>query len=106
MQIFNSGFFWFVEGALVVLMLLAVRAWAVDRSIRTTWWKWLALVVWMLFAGFTFAFIGTSLGENEPTAAFRGGLLFGVVLILSGVGLWRLWLMRNRSDEMENVAES
>jgi hypothetical protein len=80
MQIFNSGFFWLIEGILVCVMVLGVRAWALDRSIQLTWWKWLALGAWMLLAGLTIAFIGTSLGENEPTAAVRGGLLFGIVV--------------------------
>lgn len=106
MQIFNSGFFWFVEGILVCVMVLGVRAWALDRSIHLTWWKWLALGVWMLFAGFTIAFIGTSFGENEPTAAVRGGLLFGIVVIIAAVGLWRLWLRSGASGTKEPGEET
>jgi hypothetical protein len=93
MQIFNSGFFWFVEGILFCVMVLGVRAWARDRALPQSWWKWLAFGLWVSFAGFTIAFVGTSFGEGEPTAAVRGGILFGGVVILSGVGLWRLWMI-------------
>ena len=33
MQIFNSGFFWFVEGILFVVMILAFRAFMRERGI-------------------------------------------------------------------------
>ena len=33
MQIFNSGFFWFVEGILSCVVVLGIRAWSLDRSI-------------------------------------------------------------------------
>jgi hypothetical protein len=93
MQIFNSGFFWFAEGILFCLVLIGFRAWALGRGIPLPAWKWVALLVWLLIAGFTIAFIGTSLGENEPTAAVRGGLLFGLITVIAGVGLWRLLLI-------------
>ena len=89
MQIFNSGFFWFVEGILFVVAVLGFRAWARDRGIRLTPTRWALVLMWAFLAGFCIAFVGTSFGEGEPTAAARGGLLFGLVAILSGVGLWR-----------------
>ena len=93
MQIFNSGFFWFAEGILVCIVALGIRAWALDRSIPMPWWKWVAVSVWALFTGFAIAFVGTSLGEGEPTAAVQGGIMFGIVAVLSGVGVWRLWMI-------------
>ena len=90
MEFFTSSFFWFMEGILFCIFLLAVGAWVGERSIPMPWWKWLALVVWIFFSGFTIAFIGTSLGENEPGAALKGGILFGLISVISGVGLWRL----------------
>ena len=105
MQIFNSGFFWFVEGILSCVMVLGLRAVARDRSIPLTWWKWLAFGIWVLLAGFTIAFVGTSFGEGEPTAAIRGGLMFGFVVIISAVVLWRLWMIGAPHRTAENVAE-
>jgi hypothetical protein len=93
MQIFNSGLFWFVEGVLCCVTLLGLKAWAQDRSIPTPWWKWVVLVLWVSLAGFTIAFVGTSFGEGESTAAIRGGMLFGILAVLSGVGAWRLWMI-------------
>ncbi len=89
MAFFTSGTFWFVEGILFVVVLLAFRAWMQDRGIVMTGWKWSAFVVWVFLAGAVIAFVGTSLGENEPAAALRGGILFGVVVTIAGAGLWR-----------------
>ena len=93
MQIFNSGVFWFFEGVLFCVMLVGFKYWAEDRAIPTPWWKWAAVLLWVLLAGFTIAFVGTSLGEGEPTAAVRGGLLFGFLSVLSGVAVWRVLLI-------------
>ena len=106
MQVFNSGLFWFVEGVLFCVMVLALRAWARDRTIPLTWWKWLVFAVWVLLAGFTIAFVGTSLGEGEPTAAMRGGLLFGLVSAIVGVAVWRVWLIGVTIDGKAQVADS
>ena len=93
MQIFNSGLFWFVEGILFCVMVLALRSWARERGIPFRWWKWLSFGSWVLLTGFTLAFVGTSLGEGEPTAAIRGGLLFGLVSVIAGVAVWRIWMI-------------
>lgn len=91
MQIFDSGFFWFVEGVLFVLVILGSRAWARDRGLSTPLWKWILFVLWLALAGFTVAFVGTSFGEGEPVAAVRGGLLFGLLTVIAGAGLWRVF---------------
>jgi hypothetical protein len=103
MQIFNSGFFWFVEGILVVIMVLGLRAWAEDRGIPMPPWKWVLFFLWILVVGFTVAFVGTSFGEGEPTAATRGGLLFGLISIISGVAVWRL-LVRGADSDVGSAA--
>ena len=92
MQIFNSGLFWFVEGILFVVVVLAVKAWARDRSLPLPAWKWILFLTWVALAGFTIAFVGTSFGEGEPVAATRGGLLFGLISIIAGFGVWRVLL--------------
>lgn len=93
MQLFNSGWFWFVEGILLVIAVMGFRAWAQDRGVRLSPVRWMLVLLWAGLAGFCFAFVGTSFGEGEPTAATRGGLLFGLVTILSGVGLWRFLMV-------------
>ncbi len=92
MQIFNSGLFWFIEGILFVFVVLGMGAWARDRGLRVPVWKWGLFMIWLLLAGFTIAFVGTSFGEGESVAGTRGGLLFGAITIIAGVGLWRVLL--------------
>lgn len=106
MQIFNSAGFWFVEGILFCVMLLGLNAWARDRSVQMHWWKWAAFVVWVLFAGFTIAFVGTSFGENEASAAVRGGIFFGIVAVLSGVGVWRIVIIGTKSSDQGTITEA
>ena len=66
----------------------------------------MAFVVWLLLFGFTFAFIGTSLGENEQNAAVKGGILFGVIVVISGFGLWRLVKIGSGSGEKRDPART
>ncbi len=103
MGFFNSGLFWFAEGILACLAVLGLKAWLEDKGIPMLWWKWLLVITWMAFAGFTLAFIGTSLGEGEPRAALVGGIIFGVICLVFGVGLWRL-LAGGKPDEKEMEA--
>ena len=94
MQIFNSGLFWFLEGFLFMVVILAVRAWARDQGHPMPLWKWALFVLWVFLAGFTIAFVGTSFGEGEVVAATRGGLLSGLITLIAGVWLWRLLVAR------------
>lgn len=90
MGFFNSGMFWFVEGILVCVAVMGFKVWMEDRGIPMPFWKWVLLGIWMVLLGFCIAFIFTSMGENEQTAAVKGGIIFGLVTIISGVGLYRL----------------
>jgi len=90
MQFFNSGFFWFIEGIFLCLVILGFNQWMKERAVNMTLLKWLAFIIWILIFGFTIAFIGTSLGENEKTAAIKGGIFFGIITIIAGAGIWRL----------------
>ncbi len=90
MQFFNSGIFWFIEGIILCVVIIAFNIWMKEKEIPMPFWKWLSLGIWILIFGFTIAFIGTSMGENEPGAAMKGGILFGIISIVSGAGLWRL----------------
>lgn len=98
MGFFTSGLFWFIEGVLATFFFLGFRAWAQDRGLVMTWWKWVLFFLWILLAGFTIAFVGTSIGEKRVTAAFRGGLILGIITVVSGWGLWRL-IHRGRPEQ-------
>ena len=90
MEFFTSGLFWFIEGVLACLAVIGLKLWAQDRGIPMPWWKWPLAALWICLAGFTLAFVGTSLGEGEPRAAAMGGIIFGVLSIIVGVAFWRL----------------
>ena len=90
MPFFTSGFFWFLQGILFCLVLIGLKVWTDERQVAMPLWKWLVVTTWLVMLGFTIAFVGTSLGEAEPTAAFYGGILFGLIVVISGVGFWRI----------------
>ena len=93
MHFFNSGLFWFIEGVLACLVIIGLKIAMEDRGIPMPIWKWIIFILWILLFGFTIAFIGTNIGEKEVTAAKLGGLVFGLLSVITGVGLYRL-LMR------------
>jgi hypothetical protein len=90
MSFFTSGAFWFAEGILFVLAMIGMKVWMDDRNTPMGLWKWLLVGAWMLMFGFTIAFIGTSVGENEMVAAQKGGIMFSVICVIAGVVVWRL----------------
>lgn len=91
---FTSGLFWFIEGVFACLLIIGLKFWMEDRGIPMPFWKWLLFGIWVLFVGFSIAFVGTSLGENEPYAARLGAIIFGLTSIISGFGLGRLLLRK------------
>ncbi len=99
MQIFNSGLFWFVEGIIFCIVTAGFYVWMKDRGVNMNVGRWLAYFLWIFFLGFTIAFAGTSLGENEPSAALKGGILFGLITIISGAGLWRFLFIKPKSGK-------
>ncbi|MGD2246006.1 MAG: dehalogenase [Candidatus Aminicenantes bacterium] len=102
MAFFTSGMFWFLEGIFACLFVIGFKLWAEDRDLPMPFWKWLLLGIWILLLCFTLAFVGTSLGENEPSAALYGGIFFGLVTFISGVGLWRLIVKKKREQPFES----
>ena len=95
MGFFNSGQFWFIEGILFCLVILGLKIWAEDRYIKIQFWQWIIIVAWIFLFGFSIAFVGTSIGENELTAAFIGGIIFGLISIVSAIGIWRWFKFSN-----------
>jgi hypothetical protein len=90
MSFFNSGMFWFMEGIFACLFVVGFKFWMEDRGVPMPFWKWGLIGIWILLFGFTIAFVGTNLGEKEPHAALLGGIVFGLITMILGVGLWRL----------------
>jgi len=90
MWFFTSGAFWFAEGVLFVLAMIGLKIRMEDRGVPMPLWKWIAAMLWLLLLGFTIAFIGTSVGENELVAAQKGGIVFSVICVIAGVVVWRL----------------
>ncbi len=93
MSFFNSGLFWFIQGIFVCLIVMGFKIWTEDREIPMPLWKWVLLGMWVFLFGFTIAFVGTNLGEKEPHAALLGGIVFGLIAIITGIGLWLLLLI-------------
>ncbi|MBA7704986.1 hypothetical protein ES703_113809 [subsurface metagenome] len=94
MSIFNSGFFWFSEGVLTCIAVIALKLWMEDKNIPMPWWKWLLTAFWICFIGMGIAYVATSLGEGERQAAFMGAVLVFASALISGVVLWRLLKLR------------
>jgi uncharacterized membrane protein (DUF485 family) len=99
MHFFNSGLFWFIEGILACLVVIGLKMTMEDRGVPMPVWKWILFVFWILLFGFTIAFIGTNIGEKEVTAAKLGGLVFGLLTVVTGVGLWRLLTLKPRAKK-------
>jgi len=100
---FTSGLFWFIEGILACLIVIGLKLWMEDRGIPMSAWKWLLVGCWLLGAGFTIAFVGTCLGENETHAATQGGLIFGTIVIIAGVAVWRFLRIGARPAETSSI---
>ena len=55
-----------------------------------TWWKWVLAVLWVIALYLSVAIIGTFVGEGAPQAVVPGILFFGVIMLITGIILWRL----------------
>lgn len=89
-MLFTTGYLWFFIGILFVLVMFGFKAFADDRGWVINWWKGLLALIWYGIFALTIFSFGTLIGENETQAAIYT-LLFGLfVLLILGVGLWRL----------------
>ena len=82
--------FWIVMGLLYAFLILGARVWFKDLGFQMYWWKWLITAFWFTFLSITVAGGFTLFGENEIKAGYYFLGLFGMVSIVSGVGIWRL----------------
>lgn len=94
MSFFESNIFWFIEGLIACVAIIAFRMWTQDKGISLPLWKWPMIIVWVLFLAITIGFVGTSIGEGEMDAAFYGAIFGAVIVSISGVVVWRLLKIR------------
>lgn len=95
---FTTGQFWFLMGILFVVVAMGAKAWFDGLGYKMNWWKWMLAGIWWFLLFFTVYAVFTFLGEGEPRAFWLGLLIFGVIDIILGVGLWRL-LAGNRQGK-------
>ena len=93
---FDGPIFWMIMGALFVLVAVGIPLWMIDKGIVMNKVKWTLLIIWYLFLLLTVSAPLTAFAENEAVAGYRMALVFGVVAIISGVGLWR-YLLASKS---------
>jgi cytochrome b subunit of formate dehydrogenase len=94
MSFFESNIFWFIEGLLACVAIIAFKMWMQDKGINMAAWKWAVVIVWVLFLAISIGFVTTSIGEGEMDAAFYGGVFGAVIAAVSGVVAWRLLKIR------------
>ena len=89
-MITNLVIFAFIVGLLTGAVGMGAVAWTRDLGLHMTWWKWLLSALWyllllfLLFAGFTF------IGEGEAAAGWKTMGISAVLLVILGVGLARV----------------
>jgi len=89
-MITNLVIFAFIVGLLSGAVVVGAITWAKDLGWRMTWWKWLLTALWyflllfLLFAGFTF------IGEGEPAAGWKAIGISVVLLVILGAALVRI----------------
>lgn len=80
--------FWI--GLLAGAVLTLAVVWLYGKQLSIKWYEWLIgiLAVSSLFA--TVQHYAGSMGENEPTSAWMGALIFGVLTVILGLITWQL----------------
>lgn len=98
---FTSGVFWFIEGILAGLVVIGLKLRMEDRGIPMPFWKWGLVACWLFGLGVAVAFVGTCLGEKETHAATQGGMIFGTIVVITGVAVWRLLRIGPRDNKTQ-----
>ena len=89
-MITNLVIFAFVVGLLTGAVIVGAITWAKELGWKMTWWKWLLSAIWyvlllfLLFAAFTFV------GEGEQAAGWKTLGISAVLLVILGAGLVRV----------------
>jgi len=84
----------FIAGGLTFLgfasALYFLRHYLKDSERKMTWWKWAIAGLWGLLVLFAGAVLGTFIGEGVTRAVFPASVFFGVILLISGIIVYRL----------------
>ena len=88
-------FLWLILGMCITIVIWNLYNWNQRLAQALKWWQWVIVGLWGTLLIITPAFIGTAYGEGEPRAAMVGGVMFSLITIVSGVGLWR-WLVAEK----------
>lgn len=86
----GGSLFWFLMGMVAVLVGCGFKAFADSKGWELNWWKWILIAIWYGIFNLAFLTWGTLIGEMEPGAGWKMGLLLLFVSLILGVGLWRL----------------
>lgn len=77
-------------GVLYTIFAISVKYWAKDLKIKMNWWKWLLSILWFLLLNISVAGSFTLIGENETRAGIFFLSVSSIILLLLGLGFWRL----------------
>lgn len=82
--------FWMIMGLLIGVFALSLKYWLQDFKIVMNRWKWILLSAWLLLLAITLGGGFTLMGENEWIAGIRFLLFFGIIVVITGAGLFLL----------------
>ena len=82
--------FWMIMGGLMILFFIGAHYWLKDAGVLMNWWKWGLFTLWYIAVYVVIAGGFTLIGENEVRAGLFFLGVFGTVMIILGVGLWRI----------------
>lgn len=77
-------------GLLIGVFALSLKYWLQDFKIVMNRWKWILLSAWLLLLAITLGGGFTLMGENEWIAGIRFLLFFGIIVVITGAGLFLL----------------
>ena len=87
---FLGPLFWMVMGVLAAIFFYSLVQYFKASKMSLVWWKWLLLIFWLigLYTLISGAFV--LIGESEVRAGLYFLGVFGTLIIIFGVALWRL----------------
>ena len=79
---------------LILGLLIGIGAvWAVNKGLKTAWYDWLLAAIAVIFAMATVQHYLGEIRTFEPTAAWMGSLIFGIIALIfaaiAGTLVWR-----------------
>jgi hypothetical protein len=88
----NTVIFALIVGILTGPVVYASIFWAKDLKLKMNWWKWLLTAIWYVLLLFFILADFTLIGEGEPGAGWKFLAFQVIIMVILGVGLFRLLL--------------